>query len=378
MLARNLGVLALILLAVLLFSACGAEAARADIFDAIGQGILVPPGENHGEETTQFILVPVIRGDMVREVDLQVAPHFAVTRSLSFERYGGVYMGSLVSGVGARVEAGDVLAVQEFTPTEPQEINLHQINFQLEQFEARFNRERTARNQELRDARANAGPQGVERLIVNRLQLQFDRFIQSGEETRANYNRRIYDLGLHDDEIIAPFGGIITHISDFNHGHTVTHDNFFFVLADESSFEFVIQALPEVVRLGNILTIQGYDFEFDAVVTSDALAIVDTPQLLRFSLQPTDPAAFYEMLADMGMSPFDLIGTLLRTEISETLIHNTLLLPTTAIRQEDRAEYVIIYDNGSLRKRYISRGLEFRSYVQILMGVEEGQMVVMP
>ena len=97
MLARKLGILPLVFLAVLFLNACSKETARASLSDAIDQGIIAPPGDSHGEQSPQFLLVPVTRGDIVREVDLQVAPHFAVTRNLSFERHGGVFMGSLVT-----------------------------------------------------------------------------------------------------------------------------------------------------------------------------------------------------------------------------------------------------------------------------------------
>jgi len=116
---------------------------------------------------------------------------------------------------------------------------------------------------------------------------------------------------------------------------------------------------------------------FEAAVVSPHITGVRSG-ILSHVMRPADPDAFEEMLREFSLSPFDLLDMSFVVEIRETLVCNALILPARAIRQEDRAYYVLIYSEGRLMKRYITRGFQFQGYAEILMGVEEGQMVVLP
>jgi|GEM_PF-932095 len=57
-------------------------------------------------------------------------------------------------------------------------------------------------------------------------------------------------------------------------------------------------------------------------------------------------------------------------------LDNVLVLPQAAVEYEDSKAYVFLYEDGMLKKRYITVGLTSVDYVQILDGLEAGQIVV--
>ena len=365
----------LLIIGVLALSSCGLGHSSGDISAAINEGIITPPKGtgNVAALNERFSMVTVRRGSLERSVRLGVTANFANTRPLSFEVEGGVYMDSLIENVGTRVLKGDVLAVQEFPESfhEPLEIARTRMKFQIEQFEERFINEYNDRARELTRARAN-----FNRLQIRRLELTQERFLYESERTRLEFQRQLDDMYLPGEHIYAPFDGLITFVSTIR-PEFVNPNIVLFVIADEDSLVFTAQTSAENLRHGNVVTIRGEHLEFDAKVVSDSLAAPGRrSDEMDFTLLPLDPEALAKAMADFAFH--ELAAMNLYTVIEEVVVHDALLLPVRAIRQEDRANYVVIYNDGQLLKRYVARGLQVSPYVQILMGVEEGQRVVLP
>ena len=379
-----------IFILLLFFTACVNGYRHGTIEVAVAEGTIAQPGGGvvaaHSFET-----VPVRRDNIQRIVDLSVTGGFIIQQPLSFVTSGGEFTNIIDSPVGTRVSEGDILATQFFSErlSEAYEIERRRLEFEISLFETRIRGERTWHQENIATARyelehAEEQYQEAARLRLDRLQLHFNRFNNNTIAQRENFNERMERLSPITNNLYAPFDGILISVTNIPDGSSISAGQVFFTIACESSFEFRVNSLPEVLCFGNIFTMRWdcptyeYYMSFDAIVVSDALLIHDGSTIRQYSVQPLDHEYFNNKLLSFDMTAFDLLGPTLRLEVREVMIANTLILPIRAIRPEAGAEYVIIYDNGRLLKRYITSGFRFFAYAQILMGVEYGQEVVMP
>ena len=355
----------------LLFTACTSEYITVD--DAIADGTIAQSG---GVVATisSFDTVQVQKQNIERNMELSITGGFVIQRQLSFEQSGGEFTNIIQSPAGTRVKEGDILATQFFSERESEsyEIERRRLEFEINLFETRIRNERRLHQENIANARNESNE-----LYLNKLQLQFNRFNNNTNEQRANLNERMENLSPITNNLYAPFDGILTQVSNAQQGSSISAGHVYFTIADESSFEFRVNSLPEVVRFGNIFTINSDYISFDAIVVSDSMLDIGN-SIRQYSLQPVDIESFNNKLAELNITAFDLLDANLRLEISEVLIVDALILPNRAIRQEVDAQYVIIHDNERFLKRYITTGFTFSTYTQILMGVEDGQVVVMP
>ena len=51
--------------------------------------------------------------------------------------------------------------------------------------------------------------------------------------------------------------------------------------------------------------------------------------------------------------------------------------PHKAVKREGKRKFVFVFNNGTLEKRFVKVGLRDRSYVEIMDGLKEGELVVM-
>jgi len=370
-----------------LFSACGVITTTDDVAAAIADGVILPQGRVLGSQQ-DLDLVAVRRGDIERTVDLAVSARFSVMHNLSFERPGGLYSGAFAA-TGERVQEGDVLGEQFFPEsiTEPLNITRNRVVFQIETFEERFARERASHAADLEEARrilsiSDDDEAEIAALRLARLELLFEQFLFQNQLTRRNFQRQLDDIDavLNGERIYAPFDGILTAVSHMNYGAAVPLGFNLFSIVDERHIYFRVIAPNDVMRPGSVHTIMAQDYELffcARVISVQADAGPRVRGVMTFKLVSADNAALAEALEILGLTHSDLVGMELRLISTETLVYDALILPSHAIRQEDLAEYVLVYEDGRLAKRYISRGLQYRTYVQILMGVEEGRKVAL-
>ena len=353
-------------------AACGSPHTTGDISAAIADGVII--GGERAVRSLELELEEVRRHDFVRNVNIRVSAGFAVTHDVrSPEPPDGWFTTAVDGPLGTRVQAGELLGQQFFYFTEAMEIALYRLDFQIEQFEAGFERERTYRTQAIRDTRAalaaGSGEAEVIRLRLRRQELQLERFLYNAGQTRRNFAQQREEMASYSENLYAPHDGVLT---------AIIRDRGVFTIADEDSLVFTVHISPEIIRYGTIHTIVNDYFTFEAAVISDALATQVRSPMMDHILRPADPDAFADMLQELGLSPFDLLGMNMAVEVSEILIPDALVLPARALRREDRDEYVLIYSEGRLLKRYVTRGFQHGGYVQILMGLEEGQVVALP
>ena len=385
----------LALFLVLLLSACTGMAALDDFDAAVRDGIIAPAGQiEAGDLVSRY--VTVTRGDIERTSVIVISAEFPVTRALTFERSGGVYSGAYFE-VYARVAPGDLLGEQFFHEgAHPgsgfqgrglTEIERDRLTSAMERFEARFARDYAYHRLGLEDALLAAELAESDEFLLRYLQLAqrrvlFEQFLFDGENTRRYYEQQLAGMDeiFRTEQIRAPFGGVLTAVSGISSGTEVSPGHVFFTVADTDYFQFRVSAPAGILRFGSVITlyIQEGEFSFDTKVISDVFTAGTRLPVMTFVLKPADKATILEMLTHMDMSVTDMAGMTLRAVFTETLAGDVLTLPAQAIRQENHRNYILLYYEGRLLRRYVSLGIRTPEYVQVLMGAEEGQRVVLP
>ena len=384
-----------IFLATVLLSACGIDENdfAVDLVAAINDGIIASPETRAVEWEPVTELVTAQRGDLVRTMEFGVHASFTTTRSLTFASNRGVYSGAYVQ-VGQWVETGELLGEAIVEKSEYGTILRDGAEFQLDSFEATFAEENTARQRMIRETR-NAGNTRE----ATRMERQRELFVLQSEHQRNQLQAALdfFEENLLGERIYAPFDGLLTAVSMMGMNTAIAPGHVYFVIADTTHVSFSVrttmggeygagsfQLVPaDAMGPGTVHTAfspDGLTFELRVVSHQFPRAAMDVlggSNHVDVNMVPADTEALIAQLYARDMTMADLVGMQLRIVVTETLVHDALLLPLQAIRPEDRAEYVLIYDNGNLAKRYITRGLQLQQYVQILIGVEEGHKVVL-
>ena len=379
-------------LVLLLLPSCGIGFSADDVQGAIEDGIIVPPGGVTLARDTNVELVVAERTNIIRTASYPVRPHFPVVYHVRFSYDGGIYDGAYITQAGTTVQKGDFLGSQtfRFEPTlesDTRAVNRRRLLYQIADFENAFREERAARNLEISNLRETIAQEDyttLYQLQLERLLLQLERFLFDSSQTRQNFERALDNLRGEPqaESIYAPIDGVLTHISTIPAGRLVHAHTVFFSIADERFIQFIVRALFDELIFGTVHTISEVDgaFEFKAKVVNDPFA-ADRPgfgQATNFTLVPYDMEAFTAAVAEYGFTMFDVVNMDLTITIEVTLAYDAITIPNRAIRPEDLAEYVLIYNEGRHAKRYITRGIQEMGNVQILSGLSEGQKVVLP
>ena len=72
------------------------------------------------------------------------------------------------------------------------------------------------------------------------------------------------------------------------------------------------------------------------------------------------------------------LGDLVRVTIVLEETDDALWLPPDAIRTFQSSEFVIVQDDGQQRRVDVELGIQTQDQVEILRGLQEGQLVIVP
>ena len=378
---------------VLLLSACSGYAIEEDVAAAISAGIIVPTGLREIEQ--QHILVEVRRENMTRELNFALTAEFPIRQNITIVSDGigpVITLDTIQYSPRTHIFTGDWLASLYVESSVLDEVARDRIVLQLEEFENQNAADIAARIIQIENARealasANETEWEILTLQLQRMELQLERFLQDSNRTRQGLQERLENamVPILPEHTYAPFDGIIVTNNVMSIHADPRRWTWNFAIADDSLIYFRLSAPPDVVRHGNVFTVRAVHDSLDGYLFTEMKVVTDHfvnsgfEPSINFMLRPLDEVAFVELLAEHYLTPFDVVNSMIfRITTYDVLAYNALVLPVRAIRTEDRREYVLIYEDGNVLRRFISRGLQHSNYVQILMGLEEGQKVVLP
>ena len=369
-------------------TACRNEFFYDDISAAVENGIIVPVQEE-GALRWQPAIVEVRRGNIEREVNVAVSAEFLITYSFYYDNAMiPINYWIIDSPPGNLIFEGEPVAELFFEGSTLQEIARYFLLMDIEAFEYSYREDHQSKirqREALQDALtwASHDERAIILLRLQRLEAQFERFMFDTMRERRRFQEQLDEVlrPFLSEQLYAPFDGVI--IANTPRIQNTYVRDISIAIADYRYIQFTAIGTPEVLRHGNVFTVSAShprlseDLLVDMKIVSDHFVNRGFESSIRFTLRPVNEEAFFAEAASHGLAPFDIVSEMhFIFTAFEILAYDSLVLPNTAIRTEDRLEYVLIYDSGNLLKRYILRGLIFAGNSQILMGLEEGQQVV--
>ena len=309
----------------------------------------------------------------------------SLIRDLSFERE-EVRLTEVFVSLDQVVSQGDVLAIGEFDTRELEE-ELEVLRLSIELAQQGMERDQWQHQNLLadmiweRDLMTDAYEIQTQNLRIRRQELLMERDWNQQDSRLEIYHEQLdelYEL-LEGEKIIAPFDGVIVHLRDTDRsGVVVSNEDIIVRMIDPNRMQLVVTGHIELIRVGDVFPaiLERHNFEFELQVVSDPITTDTREEVYTFVLQPVDREGFWSSLAEFGIE-YSAFRTMSITGFpTRHEINNVLTIPVRALNDYDDASYVLIYVDGHIKRRFVDVGFRDDENVQILSGLEEGQMVV--
>jgi len=376
-------------LILLLFTACTSTLGR-DILSqeayqrAIEAGILAQV-EGQQEEETRRNLVEVIYTDIIHsEANVVINLDTSQIRELHFER-DEVRLQELYVSANQYVAKGDVLAVGTFDAREL-EAEIEILQLALEREEQAFARDIEHHEDilwEMRVARhqiTDPFEWETQNLRIQRQEMVYEHFLSRQEDRLARYREQLDELLelLEGEKIIAPFDGIIISSRDIPRGTVMRSGETLLGIIAPKELQFTVTGHIDTIRYGDRFpaTISNPPFEFEVQVVSDPLSTDTREETYIFVVQPVDREWFWDSLYELEVEYLALRNLRISGSPIRHEIHNVLTIPRLALRDHDDEVYVLLYEDGEVKIRFVEIGFRDDTNVQILSGLKAGQLVV--
>ena len=348
-------------------------------------------------------VVQVVVKDLYHEMLVSVNLDFWLRRRIVFQHEDeSVWLYEPPDG---RVREDDVLAIIPFEDEELA-INRRLAAVRLEQFDRDFTQSRLEREVAIEAARrnaenANSGEAEAAHIAVQLLETELQIFIRDMRARREPLYNALDSINqtLAGMNIYAPFDGTIreTHVVTARTGEVT----YVIYVVDETSFVFIInvsalarRSIPDGIPIdalfnfGSVITIsseehiQDEDGEyvprlvFDIVKTSDPMAVHGSMEIGLIAM-PVDIDGFLQTIYDMELSVIDISNMRFVSFINVPFGTNSMVVPRRSVRVGDGGtNFVYVYIDGVMHRRYVVTGIIFDMYQQIIAGLEEDSMVV--
>ncbi|MCL1883213.1 MAG: hypothetical protein FWF81_05600, partial [Defluviitaleaceae bacterium] len=167
----------------------------------------------------------------------------------------------------------------------------------------------------------------------------------------------------------APFDGVATTVTPFWQGRISELDGFVASISSvEHSFFRVQHFAPEGINSGDrfdmTVTAMGITFEVEAVIPDVADHAHAMGERLWFSVVEGDDILFEE----------GTIGRIVHTLEEAT---NVVVVPPRALGRLGERDFVLVLEDGVSRKRFVETGIRGNQYVEIISGLDVGEVVVL-
>ena len=221
----------------------------------------------------------------------------------------------------------------------------------------------------------------LELLNLSRLELNYEQFLFNNEKTRKGYQDQLTELGeqLAGEQITAPFDGIITFVYSGRTGTLVRDNARIAVIIDDSRVQMEIRGARDIVRYGDILKITNREetISFNAKVVSDPIAMFTNDNEFDYILEPVDPDIYRQLIGDGDVDFAAIQREGFKALSLAFLAENAVIVEPRAVTPENNSNYVYILENNVRKKRYVQVGFNYGTKIQILDGLEPGQLVVL-
>lgn len=370
------------LLLALLFclAGCASGAAVTEetaLADAISGGVIADINSLTVKDT-DYDLGEVVIGRISRKHDVTIRLFSPNRREEYFKNDGGRLKGVYVT-TGDRVQKGDVLAEIIFD-VESLTAQREQLLIKMRRFEQDKANEDAQHQKNLMTQDAELSDE-LAALKQAQRELAYKQFLFDAENTRAEYNKHLADIDekLAGEQITAAFDGIIRYVHSAKNGSTIRNWTHIITIEDDSALLFSTQGPVDVLRYGDVFEVESrnHDLKFEVKVVYDPICTDTRDAQYTYVLAPVDEAALCAALAEKEIDDYTLNTMSLTGYPFAFNLDQVLIAPKRAVKQEDTKQFVYIYEDGIVKKRYVKTYLNYQDEIQILDGLSAGQMVVL-
>jgi multidrug efflux pump subunit AcrA (membrane-fusion protein) len=170
-------------------------------------------------------------------------------------------------------------------------------------------------------------------------------------------------------ELRAPFAGVISHMLELTPGQNVeAYNEIIFITDNENLFLEIVGDGPSLLQTARVTgSYQGQTFELERVPMTRVETLfyqtMRLPAPLRYSMPPEIEAAMP-------------IGAFVDVKVYVSISEDTLRIPANTIyTSTDLGSYVNVLKNGTMEPIPVKIGLRNDSWVEILEGIEEGDVI---
>lgn len=182
---------------------------------------------------------------------------------------------------------------------------------------------------------------------------------------------------LSDTRVYAPMSGIIAFDSGVEPGDRVAQYQVLYTIADPSdlwiAFSTPLESARSQVVVGSTALVELNDETYTGTVvqTPASAPFVDNDRL-RQKYENTIFIMLEDMPEDASLGDWGDVKIVLHRK------EDTIVLPNRALRQNFGRTYVQILEGESRREVDVQTGIQSQTEVEIVKGLEIGQLVVMP
>ncbi len=306
--------------------------------------------------SVNYTTVTVERGDLIRTLTLSGR----FTASESYDAYfttGGGRIEKIYANVGSNVQKGDILL----------ELNNDEAVYQLEQAKLQLEIQKLQLDQTKRYQGVNSVAYKTGELNLQIAQMRVDRL-----ETQAN-----------DRYLYAPVTGDVTYRKkDLAVGDTVSAYDTLFVVADTSEIQIVsTDNAANQLSVGmkvNVVFRRGYRMGGANNYGVEGI-VVQTPASSPTGSSDIDKApAIIKVPTLTESQTISLYGQDAMITVEMEAREDVLYLPSDAVKINGTQRYVrVLNADNSVIEKSVTTGLTINSMIEIISGVDEGEVVIL-
>lgn len=322
-------------------------------------------------DTEEYILTPVVRGDLIVTQTIRASYIPSASEKLAFT-IGGEYIGHVYVSLGDEVKAGDVLMELDLTQIESQiEAQQTQIDSLYLQLSQLYEQEALALEEARildRQAADNKTPGWTSR--ESGVYATYGQQIQAINNTITIAEARLSELKEEKSkrQLIATIDGTVTDLYNFEEGERSTKDRTVVQVSnmDEALFE-VYSTNTNLLVMGETYTLICNQTEYEVVAHTGAELGIESlkPEAIYFQMVTPDPSITQN-------TP----GTVTVVEAQSL---DTLFVQLEAVQTVQGQPVVyILNEDGYRTAQPVKIGIQNNKVIEILDGLSEGDYVIMP
>lgn len=183
------------------------------------------------------------------------------------------------------------------------------------------------------------------------------------ESFYSEYEGSVTDLSINEDDIISEETAVmkITNDSAMEIPVSVSENEIADIRLGQQA-EITFPAIPDKVYEGEVTAIA------DEADQTGGLTGKETTVEVTISLNTDEIEESSDERLRVGYSA----GCTITTSVDE----NVLLLPYEQLRTDDQGDYAFVIHNNTAKKRYIKTGREYQSGVEVLSGINAGDLII--